>query len=379
MKKISLFLVILCFAMMACKGNKKPETTTDPTTETSATEKPIMTIDEVDESWQTAPIKEVESADVLDMVEAFQKQWPTQSVAALLKDLELPEDEQQYLSFYEKDSNYLSFAEGSDDPDSEEMSAHVWQRSNGHQLLGISFFQASSDVKSFLAFFDYDPSTGMLTPETSLANLFTPSYPNVEVGYRLPLEGDELIVNEYYFNWWRALQHVYSWDGMKPCHPETEFDELSWLREQFDEDYMTYEMDDFSKYALIDIDEDGEPELWLSSEDEEYQAVLSLVEGEIKIIAGKDFKRQIVFYKGVVGDAGGCGTGCYYARYTKLKNSAPEYEFTDLMSYVFETDEMEDEYAKDGELLTEEEAEEILHSFGEPIEPEVKWCPLKTN
>ena len=374
MKKCLFIVGILCLGMMACNENQKPETTVEPTTEN---EKPIMTIDQVNEAWQTAPIQGVESADVMDMVVAFQKQWPTNAVATLLKDLELPEDEQQYLSVYEKESNYMSFAEGSDDRDAEEMSAHVWQRSNGHQLFGITFFQASSEVKSFLAFYDFDPSSSTMTPETSLANLYTPSYPNnVEVSYSLPIEGDELVVNEYFFNWWKALRHVYRWDGMKPCQPETIFDELPWIMEYFNEDYMTYEMDDFSKYALIDIDEDGEPELWLSTDDEEYQAVLAMKEGQTSIVAGKDYKRQLIFYKNVVGDAGGCGTGCYYARYTKLKDSAPEYELTDLMSYVFETDEMEDEYAKDGELLTEEEAEEIFDSFGEPYEPEVVWRPL---
>lgn len=375
MKKSFLIIGILCLAMTACKENKKPETTAEQTTET---EKSIMTIDEVYESWQTETIKEVNDADVLDMVAAFQKQWPTQSVATLMSDLELPEDERQYISFYDPENAYISFAEGSDDRDSEEMTAHVWQRSNGHQLFGITFFQASADVQSFLAFYDYDPSKGTLTPEKSLDNLFTPTNPNVEVYYRLPIEGDELIVNEYYHDWWRSLLHVYSWDGMKPCNPETEFDELSWVKEMFDEDYMTYEMDNFSKYALIDIDEDGIPELWLSSDDEEYQAVLALAEGDLKIIAGKDFKRQIVFYKGVVGDAGGCGTGCYYARYTKLKDSAPEYEFHDLMSYVFETDEMVDEYSIDDVELNEEDGQAIFESFGDPIEVEVEWLPLRT-
>lgn len=361
MKKRNLLIVgILCLMMFSCKESDKP----------------IMTIDQVNASWQTAPIKGVKNAEVKDVVMAFQKQWPTNSVAMLLKDLELPEDQQQYISIYDQGNNYMSFTEGSDDRDAESMSAHVWQRSNGHQLFGITFSQPSSAVKSFLAFYDYDSSKGTLTPETSLANLFTPSFENVEVGYTLPQEGDALEVNEYFFHWWEALRHVYSWDGMKPCDPKTELDWIDGVLETFNENYMTYEMGDFSKYTLIDIDEDGEPELWLSTDDEEYQAVLSIVEGGITLAAGKDFKRHLIFYKGVVGDAGGCGTGCFYARYTKLKNSAPEFEFADMQNYDFELEDMVDSYSMDEEPLTEVEGQIILDSFGESYDPEVEWRPL---
>ena len=361
MKKTVLVLCMLCLAMVACKQS----------------EKPIMTIDQVNESWQTAVIKGVKNADVMDMVTAFHKQWPTQSVAAFLKDIQLPEDQQQYLSNYVQEDGYLFFAEGSDDPGSESMEAHVWQRSNGHQLLGITFFQRSSQVKSFAAFYDYDPSTKTLTPDTQVAKPYVSSYSNTEVSYAFYPEDGYFVATEYFFHWWAVLRHIYTWDGMNFSEPETEYDAVMDIMDEFDREYMTYEMGEFSKYALIDIDEDGEPELWLSTEDEEYQAVLSIVEGGVHIAAGKDYKRSLIFYKGIVGDAGGCGTGCYYVHYTKLKDSAPEYDFSNLMSYVFETDEMENEYAINGEPLTQEEADEILNSFGEPYEPEVEWRPLR--
>lgn len=362
MKKCNLFIVgILCLMLFSCKESNKP----------------IMTIDQVNASWQTTPISGVKNAEIKDMVLAFQKQWPTNSIAMLLNDLQLPEDQQQYISVYDPENNYMSFAEGSDDREAESMWANLKQRSNGHQLFGITFSQPSSAVKSFLAFYDYDPSKGTLTPETSLANLFTPSFANVELGYTLPQEGNELVVNEYFMNWLTAIRHVYSWDGMKPCNPEAEFAMFDEAMEKYVNNYETYEMGEFSKYALIDIDEDGEPELWLSTDDEEYQAVLSIVEGKLTLVAGKDYKRHLIFYKGVVGDAGGCGTGCFYARYTKLKNSAPEFEFHDMQSYDFELDDMVDSYSKDEEELTKEEGEAVFESFGETYDPIVEWHPLK--
>ena len=363
MKKKFILLSILCLTLFAC----------------TETEKPIMTIDQVNESWSTTVIKGVKNADVMDMVTAFHKQWPTQSVAAFLQDIQLPEDQRQFISTYVKEDGYLLFAEGSDDPDSESMVARVWQRTNGHQLFGITFFQRTAKVKSFVAFFDYDPAAKTLTPDPNAAKPYVSSYANTEVSYVLSPEDDNLVASEYFFYWWSVLRHIYSWDGMNFADPKTEIIEVTDIMDEFDREYMTYEMGEFSKYALIDIDEDGEPELWLSTEDEEYQAVLSIVEGGVTMVAGKDFKRSLVFYKGVVGDAGGCGTGCYYVHYTKLNHSVPQFEFTNLMSYVFETDEMENEYAKDGEPLTEEEAEAIIESFGEPYEPTVEWRPLWTT
>ena len=357
--KTLLFVALLGLVMVACKQ-----------------EKPIMTIDQVNEQWQTATIKKVQSDDVIDMVKAFQKQWPTNCVAMYLEDVKLPEAEQQYLSFYDPENNYAMFAEGSDDWDAEGMEAKIWERTNGHKLFAIAFDQYSSDVKAFVAFFDYDPAKKTLTPETCLPNSFTPSGYNAIVGYLLPQYGELIEVNEYFWNWWYPLRHFYEWDGMNFTEPEVVFEGMDEIMDEFYDDYMTYEMDDFSKYALIDIDEDGEPEIWLSTEDEEYQVVLSVVEGEVKILAGQDFKRSLFFYKGVVGDAGGCGTGCYYVQYTILKNSAPESSLNNMQSYNFETDGVDDEYYKDGEAITNEEGDALIESFGEPVEPQVEWHRL---
>ena len=167
MKKCTLFASILCLFLLACTESSKP----------------IMSIDQVNEEWQTTPIKGVKNAEVMDMVMAFQKQWPTQSVDALLKDLKLPEDQQQYISLYDKEHGYMSFAEGSDDRDAEDMEARVWHRVNGHQLFGINFSQPASKAKSFMVFYDYDPSTKTLTPEPNVFNAYTSSFSNTELGF----------------------------------------------------------------------------------------------------------------------------------------------------------------------------------------------------
>ena len=361
MKKCIYLLGLLCLMLFSCKES----------------EKPVMTVDQVNEAWQTVPIKKVKTADVMGMVQAFQKQWPTQSVAALLKDLALPEDQQQYISEYDQTHGFMSFAEGSDDKDAESMEARVWKRSNGHQLFGITFFQPSAKVKSFVAFYDYDPSSKALTPALDVFTPYEDAYLNKEVGYSFYPEPEEMVANEYFFNWWGALRHVYTWDGMNFKGPEMEFEGISTLLTKYNEDYINYNNEPFAKYALFDIDEDGEPELILSTESEECQMVASVVEGDIQLLAGMDYKRHLMFYKGVIGDAGGCGTGCYYAYYVKLQKSAPEYSFGDMQIFNFETEQMDDEYNKDGEPLTQEEGEAILESFGESYDPVFEWRPLR--
>ena len=119
MKKSIYFIGMLCLFMVSCNGNGNK-------TVVKEENKPILTIDQVNESWQTTPIKGVESVDIKDMVMAFQKQWPTQSVAALMEDLKLPEDQRQYITEYYPEFAFMSFAEGSDDADAEQMEARLW-------------------------------------------------------------------------------------------------------------------------------------------------------------------------------------------------------------------------------------------------------------
>lgn len=359
MKKYLLFLFV-GLMMLSCQESDKPE----------------MTIDQVNDSWQTTPIKKVKSADVMGMVKAFQKQWPTRMVAELMDDLKLPEENRDFISVYDEKNGFMSFNDPTDNPDAPSWAARVWNRSNGHQLFGINLFDPNSEKQNFLAFYDYDPATKTLTPEANPAMQFKSAYQDAEVWYEFYPENNELVVYEYFGNWYGALRHVYEWDGMNFTGPVTEFEGVSSMFDEFNARYDVYEMGDFTKYTLFDVDKDGQPELWLSTEDEEYQVVMSVVEGEIKILAGNDYKRHMIFHDSVIGDAGGCGTGCYYVHYVKLKNSKPEFEFADMQSYNFKKDDMEHEYSKDDVLLTEQEGEDILESFGESYDPEVEWHPF---
>ena len=109
----------------------------------------------------------------------------------------------------------MSFAEGSDDADSESMEAHVWQRSNGHQLFGVNMFEPNAEHQSLLMFYDYDPASKTMTPETNPAMLFTSEFPDAEIWYELYPENNELVVYEYFGNWYGASCLSLGWHQLR--------------------------------------------------------------------------------------------------------------------------------------------------------------------
>ena len=371
MKKITLFILL---GLMAACGNgvKNPEKASE-NTENAPTK--ILTVDEVFDVWKNQELTSMEG-DILSLVEAFNDAMPTYSVNAFLKEIQLPEDEQEYLVEVDMADGYVSFAEGSDDLSAESMCARVWNRSDGHQLFAISFDQPSSRQVAYALFYDYDPATGKLYPEKSPVDDFRVSFPNSIFSILLPQEGDDVVVHEYFMNCWISIYHTYPWDGQYLDYPETTIENMDQMVAMYEQNYWADENHPFTQYCLHDFDDDGEPELWLGSDNEEFQAIYSIVQAEIQLIAGADYKRQLMLFPKVVGDAGGCGTGCFYTCYNILENSLPKSVLADMQSYNFSTDEMEDEYSLNDLAITVEEGDALVESFGEPIEITPDWRPL---
>ena len=183
-----------------------------------------MTIDQVNKAWQSRTITGVPAGSaVMQLVEVFNKNYPTYCVTEFLKDARRPEAQRQWLVTIDKPNGFVSFAEGSDDASSESMQACQWKRSNGHRLFAVALMQPSSQVKAFTAFFDYNPKTGVLTPEKSLAGLFRPSRPSAMINIVLPQHGKDMYITEYFINEMLSVKHVYPWDGMKPGRERIEY------------------------------------------------------------------------------------------------------------------------------------------------------------
>lgn len=127
---------------------------------------------------------------------------------------------------------------------------------------------------------------------------------------------------------------------------------------QFQEMYEEEDLDDIhetlTKYAFIDIDEDGVSEVWLRSANDEDGAIFCFDdEGEpVLVITETDGKRPS-FGKGWVGVGFPAGGPSYFNHYAIVKDSHLEFEFTD-----FQIEDNHEYYMGETEL-TEAEAKKI--------------------
>ena len=127
---------------------------------------------------------------------------------------------------------------------------------------------------------------------------------------------------------------------------------------QFQEMYQEGDLDDIhetlTKYAFIDIDEDGIQEVWLRSENDEDGAIFCFDDEEepVLITAETEGKRPSVG-KGWVGVGFPAGGPSYFNHYVIIKNSRKAIEFTD-----FQVEENHEYYVGDTEI-TEAEAKKI--------------------
>lgn len=128
----------------------------------------------------------------------------------------------------------------------------------------------------------------------------------------------------------------------------------------------------FTKYMTYDFDGDGKQEFWMSSENDENQAIFSLVNGKLELLSHTYFKTNFFFFPGVIASSGSCGTGCYGIEYTVLRNSLKAYTLNEMQSYNFEKDTMESEYTKNDKDISRAEGERIVKSYGKSIDVERK-------
>ena len=338
-----------------------------------------LSIDQVKAKWQTVSIKVPGEgkAGIMQLVKAFQQTMPTYSGTELVKFSQSKAKYDKTDKVVDTQNGYVLYSE--DDPDSDNneiLEACVWRRSNGHNLFAICFHRFVPEL-DVLCFYDYNPQTRTLTPEKSLANLFTPSFPGYRYRVFLPQHGKNMKVMEFFGE--LTIEHEYSWDGMKPVRPQTTIERLYFYQGTFNQDYVPSEQAPFSQYALIDVDKDGKPELWLQSADGSYQAVFT-VALTINLVGGQDDRRFLSFYKGAVCNAGHCGALCSSSNYIILKDSYPKTWFNDIQEWDNQLETYgESTYTIDGKEVSKAEGEKLLRSLGTEIEYKPKWKKLKMD
>ena len=210
MKKVSIIMLLALFAGTLYAQDKYK----------------YVFIEDLDKQWATKPINNVVNGSLGIMLERFDQTWPTWMVGAVRNtmekglDREVLDEETSLTVTVDSKNGFVIVGDGG--TDGEYMSACYWNRSNGHKLLAVLVGKPTDPCIEVLCTYDYDPQKKMLTPE-----------PDILKGYRwgdrkeytqlfcqLPKKGKDVRVNEWGDD--GPVQHIFTWDGMKPVYSKTE-------------------------------------------------------------------------------------------------------------------------------------------------------------
>lgn len=137
--------------------------------------------------------------------------------------------------------------------------------------------------------------------------------------------------------------------------------------------FAGYDPVEFYEYALIDVDRDGKPELYMRNGKAEYEVVFSLDDKDPHILIDADYHRSISFFKDAIQSSGGCGTGCHMAEVVVLKDSKRLYTLNNMEQYDMEGELAEEGWEKDGKEIPTQEGDKLYKKLGEPIDHYINW------
>ena len=137
--------------------------------------------------------------------------------------------------------------------------------------------------------------------------------------------------------------------------------------------FTGYDPIEFHEYALIDVDHDGQAELWLRNNEARYSIIVSLADNDPHILIDANERSGISFFPGAIQSSGGCGTGCNMAEITVLKGSKLAYRLNNMEQYDLEGELSENGWEKDGKEIPSEEGEKLYKSLGKPVELYTNW------
>ena len=291
-----LFVVVCVLAIAGCKqkqGQMADDATVADSLQTEVTaEEKLFIPAEIGRGWTGRDIKVEnggEQPDIVTLLKAFAKVWPTESVNLLLG---MAADRQSESinrdtgggMIIDYNNGYADVTPG--DAPGDVLRAAVWKRSNGHRLLGLNLFTPQKDDAGkadgeALCFYDYDPKTETMTPEKDNAIIkFQPSKGQF-ARYEFPRMGRDMLVGdsdaEYQAKW-----HVFVWDG-KTFKEETAYTDEQLVKGVVGLWKSTDKSLPFT--FRITADEDGWPQVTdcAVTSDTEYEARVSVFDGLLMV------------------------------------------------------------------------------------------------
>ncbi len=162
------------------------------------------------------------------------------------------------------------------------------------------------------------------------------AYSPVWQGCALTLEVSKdrsAVVTEIITNWQIAVSRLYDPEGKAYKLRVTKLEKLTQMLEIFDREMLSERHSEFALFALVDVDNDKQPELWLRSEDGVYNALFCIHDENIRFVAGSDDKVKLSVRQGIVQTAIVCGEGCSSKTYVEISGSWPKHSYVETQQW----------------------------------------------
>jgi hypothetical protein len=159
-----------------------------------------------------------QAPDIVTLTKAFNSVWPTYVVSGILKKAKNPkftevkDNECGGGTVVDRRNGYLCADAGACDGDN--MNACVWKRDNGHRLFAIHVSSSCDPDFAVICFYDYDPATQTLTPESSPVDTYQPKEGR-DYWFSLPRHGKDFIITEMIHKDQVNVSSIYKFDGNK--------------------------------------------------------------------------------------------------------------------------------------------------------------------
>ena len=175
---------------------------------------------EVDWANKEIPVeKGGQKPELVTLLEAFNKVWPTEVVDMLLdyaKDQKFTEkmnEETGGAIVVDRKNGYAEVVQG--DAPGDNMSAAVWGRKDGDLLFIINIVRPDKEnaekAQQSICAYDYNPATQTLTPERNAVIRFRQTA-GMTTTYKLPREGKDIRIVERDKDF-HGTFHIFAWDG----------------------------------------------------------------------------------------------------------------------------------------------------------------------
>ncbi len=175
---------------------------------------------EVDWANKEIPVdKGGQKPELVTLLEAFNKVWPTEAVDVLLdcaKDQKFTEkmnEETGGAIVMDRKNGYAEVVQG--DAPGDNMSAAVWGRKDGDLLFIVNIVRPDKEnaekTQQAICAYDYNPATGTLTPERNAIIRFRQTA-GMTTDYKLPREGKDISIVERDKDF-KGTFHIFVWDG----------------------------------------------------------------------------------------------------------------------------------------------------------------------